>query len=162
MGSQLNGFLSVDTTDGSQAPLLSSAECSLSNPRVSRDSRWLAFDATPSGGSPSVYAAPLGLTPIPESEWILIEKGASHPFWSEDGELLYYLPITPNRELRAVIQARRFDATDKRPQGEAFKAISLKELLVPALIPGAAPVTAGDRVLLVLADIRGDIWMMSL
>jgi hypothetical protein len=35
-----------------------------------------------------------------ESRWILVESAASHPFWSHDGRLLYYLPTTPTVDIR--------------------------------------------------------------
>src|SRR5262245_12991079 len=58
-GSRLNRFLVLDTNDGSQHDLLHSADRSLSNPRVSPDGRWLAFDATRPGSVPTVVVAPL-------------------------------------------------------------------------------------------------------
>ena len=44
-GSGLNSFLVLDARDGSQRPLLSAATRRVSNPRISPDGRWLAFDA---------------------------------------------------------------------------------------------------------------------
>jgi uncharacterized membrane-anchored protein len=41
-------------------------------------------------------------------------------------------------------RARQFNAGSKQAQGDAFEAITLKELLVPTLVPGAAPVVARD------------------
>ena len=58
-GSGLNAFLIVDMRDGAQRPLLSAATRKVSNPRISPDGRWLAFDATQPGGSPEVAIAPL-------------------------------------------------------------------------------------------------------
>ena len=51
-GSGLNAFLIVDMRDGAQRPLLSAATRKVSNPRISPDGRWLAFDATQPGGLP--------------------------------------------------------------------------------------------------------------
>ena len=90
--SGLNSFFLLDTRDGSQRPLLSAAKRKVSNPRISPDGRWLAFDAMQPGGSPLVAVAPLGGSiPVQESEWTVIREPASHPFWSRDGRLLYYL-----------------------------------------------------------------------
>ena len=61
-GSGLNAFLIVDMHDGAQRPLLSAATRKVSNPRISPDGRWLAFDAMQPGGSPEVAIAPLART----------------------------------------------------------------------------------------------------
>jgi Tol biopolymer transport system component len=58
-GSGLNSFVVLDTRDSTQHPLLLSRDRRLSNPRLSTDAQWLAFDATPPGGSPSVLVARL-------------------------------------------------------------------------------------------------------
>ncbi len=58
-GTGLNSFIVLDTRTATQRPLLSSRERRLSNPRLSPDAQWLAFDATPPGGSPSVLLARL-------------------------------------------------------------------------------------------------------
>jgi hypothetical protein len=86
---------------------------------------------------------------------------ASHPFWSADGRLLYYLPIMPNTDLRSGARARRIGGASGRPEGDAFDAIAFKEMFVPTMVPGTAPFVASDHVICVLADLRGDIWVMS-
>jgi Tol biopolymer transport system component len=89
-GSGLNVFLIVEMREGAQRPLVSSAMRKVSNPRLSPDGRWLAFDATTPAGLPAVAVAPLRRdTPLQESEWILMSESASHPFWSRDGCRLY-------------------------------------------------------------------------
>ena len=40
--------------------------------------------------------------PIPEAEWVLVDRAASHPFWSADGRLLYYTPTGTNPLIRSV------------------------------------------------------------
>jgi Tol biopolymer transport system component len=97
-GSGLNSFLTLDVRDGSQRPLLSSATRKVSNPRISPDGRWLAFDTMHPGGSPQVAIAPLGhVTPILEPAWTVIPESASHPFWSRDGSVLHYLPAASSQ-----------------------------------------------------------------
>ncbi len=56
-GAGLNSFVVVETCDGTQRPLLSSIDRRVSNPRVSPDGHWLAFDAVHPGGSPVVAVA---------------------------------------------------------------------------------------------------------
>jgi Tol biopolymer transport system component len=161
-GSRLNAFVLVDTVTGSQREFLSSPNRSLSNPRFSPDGVHLAFDATAAGSVPAVIVTRVnGGRPSPESEWSVVEEGASHPFWSTDGRLLYYLPVLPNKELRAGARARLIDDASGRPKGDGFDALGFNDMFVPTLVPGTAPFVASDRVTCVLADLRGDIWVMS-
>jgi hypothetical protein len=160
-GSKLNSFVLVDTTTGAQRELVGSPSRSVSNPRVSPDGRHIAFDATLAGGAPAVMVAPLKREePIPESDWIVIEEQASHPFWSADGRLLYYLPLRPNNDLRSGARARRIAAASGHAEGDAFDAVAFNEMFVPTMVPGTAPFIASETIICVLADLRGDIWVM--
>ena len=171
-GSRLNSIAILDTADGAQHELLSSADHSISNARVSPDGQWLAFDATGRGvnrtlssgltsgpgGRPAVFVAKFRLGDvIPQADWIAVDRSASHPFWSADGSLLYYLPTVPSTEFRNVVRARPFDSTLGLPSGEAFTAVPLTEMIVPAAMSGTAPVAARDRLVFVLGDFRGDV-----
>ena len=176
-GSRLNSIAILDTVDGAQHEVLSSAEHSISNARVSADGQWIAFDATARGvnrtlssgltsgpaGRPAVFVARLRVgDAIPQTDWISVDRSASHPFWSADGSLLYYLPAVPSIEFRNVVHARRFDSTSGLPSGEPFTALALTEMIVPAAMAGTAPVATSDRLVFVLGDFRGDVWMMDL
>ena len=162
-GSRMNTLALVDTATGERHELVASAERSVTNPRVSPDGRWITFDATRPGGSPDIYIAPRGSgAAIPESDWTLVERSASHPFWSADGGLLYYLPVTPSAELRSTVRARRFDSSAGRVEGAAFTALTLSEMIVPTMMTGITPIATADQIILVLGDFRGDIWMMDL
>jgi len=129
---------------------------------VSPDSRWIAFDAARPGGPPTVIVAPLGDGLIPPEKWVTVDRRASHPFWSADGSLLYYLPTTPTSELRNVVRARRFDAIAGIPLGDPFTAFASAEMVVPAMISATAPVATHDQIIFVLGDFRGDVWMVEL
>lgn len=123
----------------------------------------LPFDAAPPGGSPTVYIAQASRgEAIPESEWIAVEESASHSFWSRDGQLLYYLALTPNSDIRGVVRARRFSVTSGRPEGEPVHVLTLNEMVVPAALTGTTPIVTPDQIILVLGDFRGDVWMMDL
>ncbi len=160
---RLNTFVVVDVKTGGQRPLISSAERAVMNPRVSRDGRRIAFDAARPGGTPAVFIASLqGGGVIPESDWTLAAEDATHPFWSADDRLLYYLPTTPTRDFRTVVAARNFTGSSGQPEGDAFVAVSLTEALVATQVPGTTPVVTPDQMLLVLADISGDIWILDL
>jgi Tol biopolymer transport system component len=162
-GSRLNTVAVVDTATGEFQTLVAGDEFAVNNPRVSPDRRWVAFDAAAPWGSPGVYIAPLDPSrQSPESDWTVIDRDASHPCWSRDGRLLYYLPTTPSLETRAVVRARRLTAQTARPQGDPFDALILTELLVPVFLSGTAPLVAPDQLLLVLGDFRGDLWMRDL
>jgi Tol biopolymer transport system component len=162
-GSGLNSFVVLDTRDATHRPLLSSRERRLSNPRLSPDAHWLAFDATPPGGSPSVLVARLvdGQAAV-ETAWTLIDTAASHPFWSRDGRLLYYLPATPTVDIRNSVVARAFDPRDGSVGAERIDVLRLSEMIVPAMVSAAAPIIAGDQIVFLLGNYRGDIWMLNL
>ena len=162
-GSPLNRLVVVDTMDSSQTDVLASSDCSLTNPRVSPNGAWIAFDATSPGGTPLVYVARASRGElIQDSEWIAIDEAASHPFWSRDGQLLYYLALRPNSDIRGVVRARHMGADSGLPQGEPFQVLTLNEMVVPAALAGTTPIVAPDQIIFVLGDFRGDIWMMSL
>ena len=162
-GSGLNSFVVLDTRTATQRPLLSSRDRRLSNPRLSPDAQWLAFDATPPGGSPSVIVARLdGSQAADETEWVSVATAASHPFWSRDGRLLYYLPTTPTVDIRNKVAAQAFDSRDGHVDPVPIDVLTLSETIVPAMITSAAPIVAGDQIVLLLGNYRGDIWMMSL
>jgi Tol biopolymer transport system component len=161
-GSGLNAFLIVDMRDGAERPLLSAPTRKVSNPRLSPDGRWLAFDATTPGGLPTVAVAPLSRNaPVQESEWILVCASASHPFWSRDGRRLYYLPTFPNVDIRSRVFARAFDPSTGQVANEATEVLTLREMIVPAMMNHTAPVVAPDQIVFVLGDFRGDVWMME-
>jgi hypothetical protein len=162
-GSRLNSVALLDTSTGERRDLLSSEEDSITNARTSPDGRWIAFDAASPGGRPSVFVAPLDANqPIAPSAWTIVEHSASHPFWSADGHLLYYLPITPSTEFRSVVRARRVGPEPPTSLGDAFDAVTLTEMIVPAFITGTAPVATSSHIFFVLGDYRGDVWMMEL
>ena len=162
-GSGLNSFVLLNTRDGTQHPLLWSRDRRLSNPRLSTDAQWLAFDATPPGGSPSVLVARLADShAADETAWILIDPAASHPFWSRDGRLLYYLPTAPTADIRNRVVARAFDPLTGGVGAEPIDVLTLSEMIVPAMISAAAPIVADDQIVFLLGNYRGDIWMMNL
>jgi Tol biopolymer transport system component len=150
-GSGLNAFLIVDVDDSAQRPLLSAAALRVSNPRVSPDGRWLAFDAMQPGGSPEVAIAPLDRThTVQEADWIVVSRSASHPFWSRDGRLLYYLTTFPNVDIRSRVLSRSFDPSTGRVTSEATEVLALREMIVPAMVTGTAPIVAPDQIIFVL------------
>jgi Tol biopolymer transport system component len=151
----------IDTTTGEQRELLASPERSISNPRLSPDRRWVAFDASRPGEPAHVGVAPFRDQLIPESEWVEVAGAASHPFWSADGRRLYYMPLGTNSMFRSSVRACHLDA-DGRVDGESMAAFASTEMMMPAYLPGTSPVATADRMVLALGDFRGDVWIMDL
>jgi Tol biopolymer transport system component len=158
---RLNAIALLDTETRTQRDLLASAERSITNPRLSPDRRWVAFDASRPGEPVSVFVAPFADQPIQESDWNLVETSASHPCWSGDGRLLYYTPVGTNPMVRTSLRARHV-GTAGRIAGESIPVFASNELLMPAYLPGTAPIATPNQMVLVLGDFRGDVWMMDL
>jgi Tol biopolymer transport system component len=159
---RLNSIALIDTETADQRELVQSAEWSIKNPRLSPDGRWIAFDASRPGEPVNVYAAQFRERPIPESEWVVVDRSASHPFWSADGRVLYYTPTGTNPIIRSVVRGRRFSAASGCPEGESIAVYASAEMAMPAYLPGTAPIATRDQIIFVLGDFRGDVWMMDL
>jgi Tol biopolymer transport system component len=156
-----NSIAVIDTDTRAQIDLLSSPERSVTNPRLSPDRRWMTFEATRPGEPSGVFVCPYREQSIPESEWILVEPCATHPFWSAHGRLLFYTPIGTNPLVRNVIRARRF-APESGLTGEPVAVYASSEMAMPAYLPGTTPIATRDEIILVLGDYRGDVWLMDL
>jgi Tol biopolymer transport system component len=162
-GSGLNSFITLDVADATTRPLLASPIHRLSNPRLSPDGRWLAFDAATPGGPPSVFVTRIEQgSAEDESGWIRVASRASHAFWSRDRHLLYYLPTTPTVEIRNKVAARAFDLQNGRVGSEELDVMTLIETIVPALLTASAPLVAGDQIIFLLGNYRGDIWIRDI
>ena len=159
---RLNSIALIDTEDGNQCELLESAERSVRNPRLSPDRRWITFDASRPEESASVLVAPFRQQPIPESAWVVVERSASHPFWSADGQFLYYTPTGTNALIRSAVRARRFAAASGLVEGDPIAVYASHEMLMPAYLSGTAAIATPDQIILVLGDFRADIWLMDL
>jgi Tol biopolymer transport system component len=159
---RLNSIALIDTDTGEQRQLLESADRSIRNARLSPDRQWIAFDAARPGEPASVEVARFLEQPIPESEWMVVERSASHPFWSADGRLLYYAPAGTNPMVRSAIRARHFDSASGPVECESIAVYALTDMLMPAYLAGTAPVATPDQILFVLGDFRGDVWLMDL
>ena len=159
---RLNSMAIVDTQTGRQRELLSSADRSITNARLSPGGRWIAFEASAPGEPATVFIAPLDQQqPVPESAWLVVDRFASHPFWSADGKIVYYMPTGTVPMVRSAVRGRRFAAATGE-LGDSMMVYLLSELLVPAYLPGTAPLATPDRIVFVLGDFRGDVWLMDL
>jgi hypothetical protein len=106
--------------------------------------------------------APFHEALIPESEWVMVDRAASHPFWSADGRVLYYTPTGTNPLVRSAVRGRHFGAASELVDSDAIAAYASTEMLMPAYLPGTAAIATPDQMILVLGDFRGDIWLMEL
>jgi Tol biopolymer transport system component len=159
---RLNSIAVIDTETGEQHELLQSADRSIRNPRLSPDRRWLAFDASRPGEADAVFVAPFGEPPVVESDWVEVDSPASHPFWSADGRFLYYTPVGTNPLVRSTVRARRFASTAGLVDGKPIAVYASSEMMMPAYLPGTAPIATTGEIILVLGDFTGDIWLMDL
>ena len=113
--------------------------------------------------APSVLVARLDRGDAGEgSAWIRVADAASHAFWSRDGRLLYYLPTTPTVDIRNRVVARAFDLHNGGVGSEEVDVLTLSETIVPAMISAAAPIVAGDQIVFLLGNYRGDIWIRDI
>jgi Tol biopolymer transport system component len=159
---RLNSIAVIDTETGEQRELLRSAEQSIRNPRLSPDRKWIAFDASRPGEPASVLIAPFRETPVVESEWVVVDQFASHPFWSADGRFIYYTPIGTNPMVRSAVRGRHFDSTSGLADREPMAVYASIEMTMPAYLAGTAPIATPDQIILVLGDFTGDIWLVDL
>jgi len=161
-GGRLHSVGLVDAANGEQSDLLSNTELSITNPRVSPDANWISFDAARPGGPPNVFLARMrGREPIQRTDWVIVEQGASHPFWSADGAFIYYLPAVPSTEFRNEVRARRFEPAANAALGAPTTAFASTEMVIPVAMTGATtPVATLDELVMVLGDFRGDVWML--
>jgi Tol biopolymer transport system component len=126
---------------------------------LSPDRRWMAFKLVISGTAHPVYISPVREeAPASEPEWIRITGDFFHskPFWSADGNMLFFYSIEDGSP---CLYARRLDPTTKRPVGETVAVRHFHGNLRP-LAPHLIGVGfAGDRLFLPLWGGKGSIWI---
>ena len=47
-------------------------------------------------------------------------------------------------------------------EGDPIAVYASNEMVMPAYLPGTAPIATPDQIILVLGDFRGDVWMLEL
>jgi Tol biopolymer transport system component len=89
------------------------------NPALSPDGRWLAFESSQSG-RPEIY-----VTPFPRSadavdaaapRWQVSTQGGSRPHWSSDGRALFYVSLDESGIVRVEIHARDSGLESEAPR----------------------------------------------
>jgi Tol biopolymer transport system component len=82
------------------------------NAEVSRDGRWLAYDAAASGGERQVYVRPF--PDVNDGQWLVSTDGGSQPAWARDGQELFY--VASDGGLRSVRVSRNATWVAGTPQ----------------------------------------------
>ena len=153
----------VNVETGEQAEIdLKHPESSLFTLRFSPDGNWLSFNR-PSRtlrGWPLFIARLENGRPPEHDEWIPITKEfvASHPWWSPDGNTLYFRSI---RDEFTCIWAQPLDPTTKKPQG-SLKSIRHFHGRVRTVRVGGSDFGYGmtnDRLYLPLSEPKANIWL---
>jgi serine/threonine protein kinase/Tol biopolymer transport system component len=159
-----NQLVRQDLATGSRNPIFSPSEGTLQDASLSPDDRWLAvLLSTPSRVS-VIYISPVNAKAVSESEGILLVEDHSYadsPRWSADGRLIYFIS---ERDGHSCIWAQRLDPVTKRPSGGAFAVHHVHQAGAMLNWPrGWGPISvAGDRLVFVLGEIGGNIWMAGL
>jgi len=109
----------VDAETGEQAEVeLKHPDSSLYTPRFSPDGNWISFNrpVRPLDTWLIFIARIENGQPTPHEKWIQITQDsiASHPWWSPDGNTLYF---RSNRDEFSCIWAQPLDPTTKEPRG---------------------------------------------
>ena len=155
-----NGRISLlEVSTGKRSVILQMPDKAFSEPRLSRDGRWLAFREGRSLYGP-LYLAPFHVTqPIVEKEWVKIADLASFPTWSPDGNTLYYVNSIAGRQKAELIR-QPLDPNTKSPNAPPtmFFRFEGQEFSSPITNPIAV---AQDQIVVVLSDVVSDIWSMD-
>jgi Tol biopolymer transport system component len=148
----------LDIASHRQTPILQDPRYSLLYARFSPDNRWVGFTVRTQVNRARIAIAPLdGSKPVPESAWIYIaEVGPNDSSnWSPDGKTLYF--FSP-RDGHQCLWGQRIDPLSHHPQGEPFAVQHLHGRRASRLGEFSA---AGGRIVMVLSEDTGNIWMMS-
>ncbi len=114
------------------------------NPALSPDGRWLAYESAQSG-RPEVI-----VTPFPSSRrpvdaraprWQVSTQGGGRPHWSEDGRSLIYVSLDDGSLMRASVRATKLGFESEAPR-------VLAQIAVMPVARSPFDVTADGRVLL--------------
>ena len=90
-----------------------------------------------------------------ESEWIVSQRVGQPSVLVTRRTPAVYLPTFPNIDIRSRVVARGFDPSTGRVVNEAIEVLALREMIVPAMMTGTAPVVAPDQIMFVLGDSGG-------
>lgn len=153
----------LDTDTGRRSPVLpEEKEVAFSEPRLTRDGKWLAFLRATGIEHKQLYVAPFDGDPIPRAKWIHVADNVSQPVWSPDGRSLYFVDQTLGAAdgARTVIRRQRL-SVDHRPEGVSTV---FTEFAGYAFGNGVInPIAVGrQEMILAMASRVTDLWTMEL
>ena len=154
-------FSLFDLETSQASVLISHPTYDIHGAELSPDGKWVAFHL-PRPGSEHLNIAPVRKgTAAPEGEWVTVTTVAGsnrRPWWSPDGNLLYYLSSRDNYE---CIWAQPLDPPTKRPRGEAMAVFHFHETRHSLNNLGGAigPAVGGGRIVFGLGEQSGNIWL---
>ena len=159
-----NELVRQNLSDGNRTPVLKISAGTIQDACLSADDRWLAFQlAKPSGGY-AIYVAPVGGRSVSEQEWILVAGESTYqqsPRWSKDGNLLYFIS---ERDGFSCIWAQRLNPSTKTPSDSPFAIHHVHQSRLWFNRPrnwGTLSI-AGDRLIFMMAELSGNIYMANL
>jgi Tol biopolymer transport system component len=130
---------------------------------MSPDERWIAFFVPMSQTRSPVFVAPLSSAPAPENNWIRVTDGSGMdcwPFWSPDGNLLYFLS---HRDGFRCIWAQQLDPATKQPVQPPIRVFhfhSARRSLFNLRNSGEMGMSlTRDALVFSMREITGNIWM---
>jgi eukaryotic-like serine/threonine-protein kinase len=137
----------------------------LTDGRFSPDGKWMAFHARTKKTTAQVFVTPIdGAVPVPRERWIAVTDGGNEemePAWSPNGALLYFLS---DRDGFRCIWARRLNAANKQPAGDAFAVRhfhrarrSLRRMTGTTGLTGLS--VAPGRMVFCFGELTGNIWL---
>ncbi len=141
-----------------QTPLLRHPNYHLLYGRFSPDNRWVSFTIRTEPNRGYIAIAPIdGPKPVPESAWIKIAPSEAQDWanWSPDGKTLYF---TSSRDGHHCLWGQRLEGSSHRPAGEAF---AVQHFHGRVSYQQGGWSAAGGRIVAVLVENTGNIWMMS-
>jgi TolB protein len=145
---------------GKLLPTVVHPEKEIHDMSFSPDGRWIVFKVVESSTEHHVYVSPYvsGRATNP-TEWTRVSAAglSFRPFWSADGNMLYYFVGDPNRPRNLL--AMRLDPSTKVPKGDP---ITVKTFGPNLVLPQPANIgygLAGNRLILPLGEGRVDVWV---
>ena len=162
-------FSTIEFATKRQMEIVADPKYSIYGVVPSPDQRWFAVHYGGVDAPAGLFIAPAGADGAakPQSEWIVAadRPGTNpRPWWSPDGNVIYYLSGTETfmgaaMTAQSEIWARRLDPVTKKPRGDAFPIYS------PSAQPGLSanntfgPALGSRRLIFPISESTGNIWL---
>ena len=155
---------SFDVRNGKEARFLNKPGFELYQAKFAPDDKFVLVQALQISPRPisELYIVPMrGDVPTTESQWISIsnENGWNDkPQWSSDGSLVYFMS---DRDGHRCLWAQRINIDTKRPDGPAFSIHHFHAIRLSLQAVGIWQLEialAGDKIVMGLGDMTGNIW----